>query len=143
MDVQARAPAGEDCPIPRVVPGRPRASHARSATPFRPVRAPPFCAGGHLPQIISRTALDDAARMLGDADEKYWQLHTSSRAEVSRLEAQLQGKIDAHSSEAVQLQLDEDERMRHLKAEHDKEVTEVHQKFADVMGKAEEEHKQQ
>lgn len=39
-------------------------------------------------QLVSRSAVADAGRALFDADEKYWQLHTSSRAEVAELEVQ-------------------------------------------------------
>lgn len=37
-------------------------------------------------QLVSRTAFEERQRALIDADEKYWQLHTSSRADLAHLE---------------------------------------------------------
>jgi len=94
-------------------------------------------------QLVSRSAVADAGRALFDADEKYWQLHTSSRAEVAELEAKFQQKIEAHSAEAAQMQLEEDEHVRMLKAEHDTAMSTMQKQFAQVMGKSEESHRRQ
>lgn len=58
-----------------------------------------------------------------------------------RLETLQQQKVEEHARETTFLQHEEDERLRLIRSEHDSEMSAVQKKFAEMMGRAKEEHK--